>query len=85
MCVSCDSMHISIYYMSLCNGHWLGPREVIDELENMFINGKYTPFSETPPSKKHPLIETTNEEKPAKKRKVQSAPSRSLNDFAFTQ
>ena len=61
----------------------------------MFINGKYTPFSdapfsdtplfETPVSKKHPLVDTTNEGKAAKKRKVQATPSKSLNNSVFTQ
>ena len=61
----------------------------------MFINGKYTPFSdtpfsdtplfETPVSKKHPLVDTTNEGKAAKRRKVQATPSKSLNNSVFTQ
>ena len=43
----------------------------------MFINGKYTPFSDTPlseppVSKKHPLVDATNEGNKAKKRKVQA-------------
>ena len=36
------------------------------------------------PSLKHPLIDATNKGKPAKKRKVQAAPS-PLNDSVFTQ
>ena len=61
----------------------------------MFINGKYTPFSdtpfsdtplfETPVSRKHPLADTTNEGKEAKKRKVQATPSKSSNNSVFTQ
>ena len=59
----------------------------------MFINGKYTPFSDTPfsdtpltpVSRKHPLADTTNEGKEVKKRKVQATPSKSSNNSVFTQ
>ena len=66
----CKSYHI-------IDLHWLGFCEEIEELEDMFINGEYTPFSDTPlseppVSKKHPLVDATNEGNKAKKRKVQA-------------
>ena len=56
----------------------LGSREDIKELDEMFMNGCYTPFSGDSPSRKHPLADATNEDKPPKKRKIQKAPSKSL-------
>ena len=42
----------------------------MEKLNDMFIKGQYTPFSDQPSNKKHPLSDSTNG-KPAKKRKIQ--------------
>ena len=63
--------------------HVLGSHKEITELDDMFINGNYTPFFEDPSSKKYPLADATNEDKPAKRRKVQPASSKSLDVLQF--
>ena len=54
----------------------------MEKLDDMFVNGKYTPFAETSgqtqegqtsessQTQKHPLADSTNDGNPAKKRKI---------------
>ena len=46
----------------------------MEELDDMFIKGQYTPFSDQPSNKKHPLTDSTNAQT-AKKRKIQQTTS----------
>ena len=54
----------------------IGSHDEIEKLDDMFVNGNYTPF-EHQTSKKHPLTDATNDRAP-KKRKIQTVSSRFL-------
>ena len=49
----------------------------------MFVNGNHTPFSGDTPPRKHPLSDATNEDRPAKKRKIQKAQSNLVTPMLF--
>ncbi len=40
----------------------------MEELDDMFIKGQYTPFSDKPSNKKHPLTDSTNANHPRKEK-----------------
>ncbi len=40
----------------------------MEELDDMFIKGQYTPFSDQPSNKKHPLTDSTNAKQPRKEK-----------------
>ena len=48
----------------------------MEKLDDMFIKGQYTPFDQVHVPRKHPLSDSTNAEKPAKKRRVQARSSK---------